>query len=217
MFSTLYETPRERTRGKSKCGAPTIRLKRRCNDSSRLRSCRPKSSKNCFGSPKPWTRYACLRSSNTYRKPSGGTLSHLPQNRLHLLLRYSFPCSSVQKKRFLSMGFLIHLRPCSKESARKSIKRRDGLMIGARARTLSRENGNRLRPGCSLIQNSQASRFFTGWNRSPRNVIDQPNYEPCKGASAGCVLVCWSRLKTSGAQKSSTGRLQPQNCGPRSS
>ncbi len=29
-----------------------IRPKRRCNDSLHLRSCRPKSSKNCFGSPK---------------------------------------------------------------------------------------------------------------------------------------------------------------------
>jgi len=156
LFSTLHETPSERTRGKSKCGAPTIRPKRRCNDSLRLRSCRPKSSKNCFGSLKRWTRSACLRSSNTYRKRSGGTLPHLPQNRLHLLLRFSFPCSSVQKKRFLSMRFLIHLRPCSKERARKSIKRPGGLMIGARARTLSKGNGNRLRPGYSLIQNSQA-------------------------------------------------------------
>jgi hypothetical protein len=113
---------------------------------------------------------------------SSGTLSHLPQNRLHLLLRFRFPCSSVQKKTFLSMGFLIHLHPCSKERARKSSKRPGGLMIGARARTLSRGNGNRLRPGCSLIQNSQAWISFTGWNRSPQDVIDQPRYEPCKGA-----------------------------------
>jgi hypothetical protein len=52
LFSTLHETPNERTRGKSKCGASMIRPKRRCNDSLHLRSCRPKSSKNCFGSPK---------------------------------------------------------------------------------------------------------------------------------------------------------------------
>ena len=50
VFSTLHETPNETARGKSKCGASLIRPKRRCNDSLRLRSCRPKSSKHGFGS-----------------------------------------------------------------------------------------------------------------------------------------------------------------------
>src|SRR5205823_2130858 len=55
------------------------------NDSLSPGSCHPKSSKNCFKSLRRWTRYACLHNSNTYRKRSGGTLSHLPQNRLHPL------------------------------------------------------------------------------------------------------------------------------------
>jgi len=96
------------------------------------------------------------------RRPSGGTQLHQRKRRLHLLLRFSFQCKPSQKRRFQLMAFLIRLHPCSEKSARKRIKRLDGLMIGARARTHSRANGNRSRLGCLPTQPSRAPRSFIG-------------------------------------------------------
>ena len=209
LFSALDEAPDERARGEQ--GTSYLRSSANSDATAPCLwvSCRQKSSKSCFGSPRHWTRCACSNNSNTYRKHSGGTSSSPKPTILRLSTRSNSRFRSVRRKRFQLLAFQKPRRRCSNSSARENIKKLGGLMTGAHARTPSRASGSRSHPGCSPIQNSQAWTSSISWNRFPQSAIDRPRSEPYSGVSASYARACWSPSMTSGVKKFVNGQTPP--------